>query len=85
MPDVFFKCVFALPGYCLLVETADGGSVFFGMKNRLGIEKFAPLADAELFASVATDGSYLIFGGGKVRIGAAEFRDIIMADENEGL
>lgn len=80
MPTAFFKSVSPLPDYHLLIETATGSTIDFDLKKRLGTARFGALSDIRLFRSATTDGSFLIFGGGKVKIGASEFLDLLMVD-----
>lgn len=80
MPKVYFKSVTALPRYHLLIVMETGNIIHFDMKSRLNTMRFGELKDIDLFNSVKTDGTYLIFGDGKVKIGASELMDLLMTD-----
>lgn len=79
----YFKSVRALPGHRLEVVMGTGTTIHFDFHSRLDTARFGRLSDPELFQSVRTDGSYLIFekaGKMPVKITASEFMDLVLID-----
>ena len=83
MPKVYFKSVTPLPRYHLLIVMETGNIIHFDMKSRLNTIRFGELKDTDLFNSVKTDGTYLLFGDGNVKIGASELMDLLMTDRTK--
>lgn len=82
----YFKNVKALTGYHLKVVMETGTSIHFDFRSRLNTARFGRLKDEELFKSVRTDGSYLIFekaGKMTLKITAAEFMDLVLVDRRK--
>ena len=82
----YFKGVKALSGYRLEVVMETGSVIRFDFHSRLKTARFGRLKDVELFTSVRTDGSSLIFekaGKIPVNISAQEFMDLVMIDRTK--
>ncbi len=82
----YFKSVCALPDYQLDVTMKTGTNIHFDFRSRLNTARFGMLRDEELFASIKTDGNYLIFtkaGRMPVKITASEFMDLVLIDRGK--
>lgn len=80
---VFFESVRALPDYRLEVEMGTGSCIVFDFNTRLSTLRFGALKEINLFNSVYTDGSYLVFETPDyrgIRITAKEFMDMVLVD-----
>ncbi len=81
--ESYFRSVYALPDYRLSIYMKTGSIIHFDFRSRLDSEEFSNLRDKELFRSVHTDGSRLIFakpGKTTVEISLKEFMDLILFD-----
>ena len=79
----YFKSVTALPEYRLNIEMTTGAHIEFDFASRLNTMRFGALKDEKLFATVFTDGQFLLFGKdseAKVSISAADFMDLLLVD-----
>ena len=82
----YFKSVKALPDYQLDVTMETGTTIHFDFRSRLNTIRFGMLRDEEVFKSVTTDGTYLIFnkaGRMPVKITASEFMDLVLIDRRK--
>lgn len=80
---VFFREVEALADYKLAVEMGTRSQIVFDFQTRLATAKFGVLNEEDVFRSVYTDGSYLIFKKNEqvvVKITAKEFMDLVLID-----
>ena len=82
----YFKSVKALPEYQLDVTMETGTTIHFDFRSRLNTIRFGMLRDEDVFKSVMTDGTYLIFnkaGRMPVKITASEFMDLVLIDRRK--
>ncbi len=79
----YFKSAKALPDYQLEVTMETGTTIHFDFRSRLNTIRFGMLRDEDVFSSVTTDGTYIIFnkaGRMPVKITASEFMDLVLID-----
>lgn len=82
----YFKSVKALADYQLDVTMETGTTIHFDFRSRLNTIRFGMLRDEDVFKSVTTDGTYLIFnkaGRMPVKITASEFMDLVLIDRRK--
>jgi len=82
----YFKSVKALPDYQLEVTMETGTTIHFDFRSRLNTIRFGMLRDEDVFKSVKTDGTYIIFnkaGRMPVKITASEFMDLVLIDRRK--
>jgi hypothetical protein len=74
----YIKSVRPMQGYRLHMEMESGSSVIVDLRNKLKTAKCAELADETLFQSATTDGDYVIWGGGRVRLTVYELMEVVL-------
>ncbi len=74
----YIKNVVPMNDYRLLMEMESGSSVTVDISVKLHTMKYAELADETLFKNVKTDGDYVIWGGGRVRLTAKELMEVVL-------
>ena len=67
-----------LPGYRLHIEMESGSLVIVDLSQKLGTAKYAELADETLFQTATTDGDYVIWGDGRVRLTVYELMEVVL-------
>lgn len=74
----YIRSVVALPDYRLLMEMESGSSVTVDLSVKLHTMKYAELADEALFRSVSTDGDYVVWGEGRLRLTVNELMEVVL-------
>lgn len=74
----YIRSVVALEDYRLLMEMESGSSVTVDLSVKLGTMKYRELMDRALFDTAATDGDYVIWGNGRVRVTAGELMEVAL-------
>jgi len=77
----YIRSVSPLPNYCLEVMMVNGSFAIVDFKPRLNSAKYMTLRNEETFNSVKTDGNYVIWENGLVRITAREVLEVILSGE----
>jgi len=79
----FFTVVEALPDYQLKIKMGTNTQIMFNFNSRLNTARFGALKDKNIFSSVHTDGSHLLFNLNTrqtLKITAKEFMDMVLID-----
>lgn len=76
---VYIQKVSSLPNYCLEIEMVNGSSATVNFKPRLRSAKYMVLKDEEIFNMVSTDGNYIIWQNGLVKITAKEVLGVFLS------
>jgi len=74
----YIKSVVPLKGYRLFMEMTSGSSVTIDLSVKLDTMKYAELADEELFNTARTDGDYVVWGGGRLRLTVKELMEVVL-------
>lgn len=77
----YIKSVAPLPDYLLEVKMTNGSSATVDFKPRLHAAKYMPLKDEEVFKAVSTDGNYVLWQNGLVKITVKEALEVILTGE----
>lgn len=77
----YIQSVSPLPDYCLKVRMTNGSFATIDFKPRFHSAKYMPLKDEEIFKAVSTDGNYVLWKNGLVKITAKEVLEVILAGE----
>lgn len=77
----YIERVSPLPNYCLEVEMKNGSSATVDFKPRLNSAKYMVLKNEEIFKMVTTDGNYVIWQNGLVKITAKEVVGVLLVGE----
>lgn len=74
----FIRAVVPLKDYRLFLEMESGSTVTVDLSVKLDTLRYGELADRTLFADVKTDGDYVIWGNGRVKLTARELMDVAL-------
>lgn len=74
----YIKAVVPMKDYRLLMEMESGSSVTVDLSVKLHTMKYAELADEVLFKTAVTDGDYVIWGGGRLRLTVKELMEVAL-------
>lgn len=74
----YIKAVVPMKDYRLFMEMESGSSVTVDLSVRLKTMKYAELEDVTLFKNVKTDGDYVIWGGGRVKLTVNELMEVVL-------
>jgi len=73
----YIKEVLPLKGYRLFMVMEGGSIVTIDFSDKLHTMKYAELADEAFFYTAKTDGDYVIWGSGQIRLTVKELLDIV--------
>lgn len=79
--DSYIRSVTPLKGYRLFMEMESGSTVTVDLSEKLKTVKYRPLEEAVLFSDVRTDGDYVVWGDGRVRVSVKELMDVVLLGE----
>ena len=77
----YIKAVVPMKDHRLFMEMESGSSVTVDLSVKLKTMKYAELADEELFKTAETDGDYVLWGGGRLRLTVNELMEVILLGE----
>jgi hypothetical protein len=74
----YIKAVLPMKGYRLFMEMEGGSTATVDFSGKLRTAKFAELADEAFFKTAATDGDYVVWGGGRLKLTVNELMEIVL-------
>ncbi len=74
----YIKAVLPMKDYRLFMEMEGGSTVTVDLSGKLQTVKYAELADEAFFRTAVTDGDYVSWGGGRVRLTVGELMEVIL-------
>lgn len=74
----YIKTVLPMKDYRLFMEMESGSIVIADLSNKLHTMKYAELADVAFFKTATTDGDYVIWGGGRLRLTVKELMEVVL-------
>lgn len=74
----YIKTVLPMKDYRLFMEMESGSIVIADLSCRLHTMKYAKLADEAFFKTATTDGDYVIWGGGRLRLTVKELMEVVL-------
>lgn len=74
----YIKTVLPMKDYRLFIEMEGGSTVTVDLSGKLHTAKYAELANAAFFQTAATDGDYVIWGDGKMRLTVNELMEVVL-------
>lgn len=77
----YIQSVSPLSDFRLEVKMTNGSSAIVDFKLRFHAAKYMPLKDEEIFRAVSTDGNYVLWKNGLVKITAKEVLEVILAGD----
>ena len=79
--NCYIRLVAPLKDYRLFMEMESGSTVTVDLSAKLHTIKYGLLENEALFFNVATDGDYVMWGGGRVRVSVQELMDVVLLGE----
>lgn len=74
----YINKVLPLKGYRLFMEMEGGSTVTVELASKLHTMKYADLSDEALFKTAETDGNYVIWGDGRVKLTVYELMEVVL-------
>lgn len=74
----YIKAVLPMKDRRLFMEMEGGSTVTVDLSGKLRTAKYAELDDETLFFTAETDGDYVIWGGGRIRLTVNELMEVIL-------
>ncbi|HOE57911.1 MAG TPA: DUF2442 domain-containing protein [Bacillota bacterium] len=74
----YIKTVLPMKGYRLFMEMKGGSAVIVDFSNKLHTVKYAELAEEAFFRTAATDGDYVIWDDGRLRLTVNELMEVVL-------
>jgi len=74
----YIKTVLPMKDYRLFMEMESGSSVTVDLSGKLKTMKYGELADEALFQTASTDGSFVIWGNGRVKLTVNELMEVVL-------
>ena len=77
----YIRAIVPMDDYRLFMDMESGSVLIVNLSIKLNTMKYKALADEGLFRSAKTDGDYVVWGDGKVRLTAKELLDVVLLGE----
>lgn len=74
----YIKAIVPMKDHRLFMEMESGSSVTLDLSGKFNTIKYAELADRAFFQTAATDGDYVIWGGGRLRLTVKELMEVVL-------
>ncbi len=74
----YLKSITPLKDYRLFLEMTSGSVAIIDLSKKLDTARFYSLRDEDLFKTVVTDGDYVIWGDGAVRVTVKELINVLL-------
>ena len=74
----YIKSVMPMRGCRLFMEMESGSSVTVDLSVKLNTIKYAELADEAFFNTATTDGDYVVWGDGRLRLTVKELMEVVL-------
>ena len=74
----YIKSVLAMKDHRLFLEMESGSTATVDLSGKLRTAKYAALAEEAFFRTATTDGDYVVWGGGRLRLTVNELMEAIL-------
>ena len=74
----YIKTVLPMKDYRLFMEMESGSTVTVDLSGKLHTMKYGELADETFFKTATTDGDYVIWGSGRLRLTVNELMEVVL-------
>ncbi|MEA4893139.1 MAG: DUF2442 domain-containing protein [Peptococcaceae bacterium] len=74
----YIKSVVPMKDHRLFMEMASGSTVTVDLSVKLKTMKYAELADEDFFMTAKTDGDYVFWGGGRLKLTVNELMEVAL-------
>lgn len=78
----YIKTVVPMKDHRLFMDMESGSSVIVDLSVKLDTMKYMELTDDMIFRSARTDGDYVVWGEGRVRVTVKELMDVVLIGDN---
>jgi len=77
----YIRTVVPMKDYRLFMEMESGSNVIVDLSVKLNTMKYKDLTDNRIFKSAETDGDYVLWGNGRVKVTVKELMDVVLIGE----
>lgn len=77
----YIKTIVPMKDHRLFMDMESGSNVIVNLSVKLNTMKYKELADERMFRSAKTDGDYVIWGEGRVKVTVRELMDVVLIGE----
>lgn len=77
----YIRAVIPMKGYRLFMDMESGSSVIVDLSVKLRTMKYKELEDEALFCAVETDGDFVSWGNGRVKVAVQELMEVALAGD----
>ncbi len=74
----YIKAILPMKDYHLFMEMESGSMIIVDLSKKLHTAKYAELADEFIFNAAATDGNYVTWGKGSLRVTVNELMEVVL-------
>ena len=74
----YIKSVVPMKDHRLFMEMESGSSVTVDLSVKLKTMKYAALDDEDFFKTAKTDGDYVVWGGGSLKLTVNELMEVVL-------
>jgi len=74
----YIKTVLPMRDCQLFMEMESGSMVTVNLSPKLDTMKYASLSDRDFFRTAKTDGNYVVWGGGRLRVTVNELMEVAL-------
>jgi hypothetical protein len=74
----YIKSVVPMKDYRLFMEMESGSSMIVDLSVKLYTMKYKDLTDETLFKTASTDGNYVIWGDGRLKLTVNELMEVVL-------
>lgn len=74
----YIKTVLPMKDYRLFMEMESGSTVTVDLSGKLHTMKYGELVDEAFFKTATTDGDYVIWGSGRLRLTVNELMEVVL-------
>lgn len=77
----YIKTVVPMKDHRLFMVMESGSSVIVDLSVKLNTMKYKDLTDEKMFRNARTDGDYVFWGDGRVKVTVKELMDVVLLGE----
>ena len=74
----YIKTVVPMKDYRLFMDMESGSNVIVDLSVKLNTMKYKELTDERIFRSAKTDGDYVVWGDGRVKVTVKELMEVVL-------
>lgn len=74
----YIKSLIPIKDFRLFMEMESGSTVTVDLSVKLKTMKYSDLADEDFFMTAKTDGNYVIWGSGRLKLTVSELMNVVL-------